>query len=447
MSPAAALLLAFTHVTVIDTTGGPPLLNRTVVIAGDRIQSIGKRPPPRGARIVDATGKFLIPGLWDMHVHFRGGEELIPDNQSWLALFVSNGITGVREMGGDIAPTVFRWRAEIASGSRLGPRIVTSGPKVDEPVPAWPGSLAVTSPESARDAIRQLKAMGADFVKIYAMAFPRPVFDALMDEAKRQKLSVVGHLPLATHTVRDSIEAGVRSIEHIDDFVLPGCSRSDEQLREGIPYLDQLYRAAETFDPEWARDLIARMVSRGVWVTPTLAAVTGIQTGSRGDYEHHPLRRYITPGIWRTWDPKIAGNRQPYSDSEQKQWDRIRQQSVVLLRMLQAGGVGLLAGSDCRASNSFVFPGWGLHRELALMVEAGLTPMQALETATRNPARYFGELDRSGTVEPGKIADLVLLTANPLADIRNTENIDAVVLRGKLLTRADLDRLLDPASR
>jgi imidazolonepropionase-like amidohydrolase len=155
--PAAkTALLAFTHVTVIDATGQPALPDRTVILKGDHIQSIGKSSEtrvPKNAKLIDASGKFMIPGLWDMHMHFRGGPELIPDNEAWLSLFVANGITGIREMGGDIPETVFQWRAEIASGTRLGPRILSSGPKLDSTKPLWPGSLRIIGPESARAAV------------------------------------------------------------------------------------------------------------------------------------------------------------------------------------------------------------------------------------------------------------------------------------------------------
>jgi imidazolonepropionase-like amidohydrolase len=435
--------LVFTHVTLIDATGQPALPDRTVVVAGDRILAIGatgKLRLPRNARVVNAKGKYLIPGLWDMHVHLRGGPELIPDNEASLTVFVANGIVGIREMGGDIAPTVFRWRKEIADGTRLGPRILSAGRKIEGPAFYWAGSYGVGDPESARRAVRELKAMGADFVKIYSTDFLRGTFSALIDEAKQQNLSVVGHLPLLTHTVRDCIDAGVKSIEHIEFHVLPGCSRSEWQL----PYFgnELLFHQAESFDPEWTQDLIARMVQRDVWVTPTLAAVALAVEVGHLDYSQHPQRRYVFPGIWRSWDQE-TGLRHPYPGIALKQWELVHEKGRLLLKMLQAGGVGLLAGSDCGASNNFTFPGWILHRELAMMVEAGLTPMQALQAATRNPARFLGELDRSGTVETGKTANLVLLNANPLEDIRNTEKIDSVVLRGTLLSRTDLDRLLD----
>ena len=434
--------LVFTHVTIVDATGQPALPDRSVVVVGDRIQAVGitgKFRAPRHAKIVNAAGKFMIPGLWDMHVHLRGGQDLIADNESSLTMFVANGVEGVRDMGGDLASTVFKWRSEIANGTRLGPRIVSAGRKIEDGVPFWAGSYAVGDSDSARRAVHELKSMGADFVKIYSTSFSHETFAAVMDEAKRQHLTVVGHLPLITHSVRECIEAGVRSIEHLEIQVLPGCSRSERQLLGFGTEL--LFGQAETFDTDWANDLIRRMLDHDVFVTPTLAAVAQAMEVGRYDYSQHPQRKYIFPGMWRSWDPQL-GVRSRISDLDLILWRRIHEHGRVLLKMLQAGGVGLLAGSDCGASNNYTFPGWILHRELELFVEAGLTPMQALQTATRNPARFLGELDRAGTVERGKIANLLLLTANPLEDIRNTQNIDSVVLRGKLFTRSDLDQLL-----
>jgi imidazolonepropionase-like amidohydrolase len=448
-------LLAFTHVTVIDATGQPALSDRTVILAGDRIQSIGKFSEtrvPKNARIIDASGKYMIPGLWDMHVHFRGGQALIPDNEAWLSLFLANGITGVREMGGDIAETVFQWRSEIAKGTRLGPRILTSGPKVDGPKPFWPGSIPVTDPASARAAVDKLKTMGSDFVKIYATGFPPDVFAALMDEAQKQGLKVGGHLPFMTMTNRDAINGGVRFLEHAEVWLLGGCSRSEKQIDDefvarresktpmGLSELQ--YRYAQTYDEAWAREFAAELIQHDVWVTPTLAVIRQLESVGRVDYEQHPERKYIFPGIWQSWDA-TQGRRHPFTDDQLKRFELVHEKASALVKLMQSSGVGLLAGSDSGASNNFTFPGWTLHRELELLVESGLSPMEALHTATRNPARFLGELPQNGTVEPGKIANLVLLTANPLEDIKNTRKIDAVVLKGKLLTRADLDKLLE----
>jgi hypothetical protein len=446
--------LAFTHVTVIDATGRPMLPDHTVVVVGDRIQTIGKSSEiklPKNVTIVDASGKCMIPGLWDMHVHFRGGQALIPDNEAWLSIFLANGITGIREMGGDIAETVFRWRSEIANGTRLGPRIISSGPKLDGAKPVWPGSIPVTDLASARAAVDKVKSMGADFVKIYSVDFPPDVFSAIIGEARKQGLCVGGHLPFMTLTVRDTIRGGVKFIEHAQHHVLEGCSRSEKQLndefvarrgsRPPMTNTELMSRLAQTFDDDWARELVSELAKNDVWVTPTLAVLRQLESMGRVDYQQHPQRKYIFPGIWRSWDPK-EGLRRPFTDDQLKQMELPRAKTAEAIKLMHSGGAGLLAGSDSGASNNYAFPAWTLHRELELLVESGLSPMEALQTATRNPARFLGELDRNGTVEEGKTANLALLTANPLNDIRNTQKIDAVVLKGRLLTRANLDELL-----
>jgi hypothetical protein len=447
--------MAFTHLTVIDATGQPPLPDRTVLVVGDRIHSIskfGEKKVPNSARVIDASGKYMIPGLWDMHVHFRGGPALIPDNEAWLSVFLANGITGVREMGGDIAETVLRWRAETANGKRLGPRILTSGPKLDGPKPVWPGSIPVNDPASARAAVDRVKTMGSDFVKIYSIDFPPDVFAAIIGEARKHRLTVGGHLPVKTMTTRDAIRGGVRFLEHANFSVLGGCSRSEKQIDDEFAarsasklpmnIMEVRYRYAHTFDEDWACDLVSELTQHDVWVTPTLAVLRQIEQMGQVDHEQHPFRKYIFPGIWQTWDPKV-GRRRALTDEELKQIPLVNEKTAALIKLMQKGGVGLLAGSDSGASNNYTFPAWTLHRELQLLVETGVSPMEALQAATRNPARFLGELPRNGTVEEGKTANLVLLNANPLEDIRNTQKIDSVVLKGKLLTRANLDQLLE----
>jgi imidazolonepropionase-like amidohydrolase len=451
---AQAEALAFRHVTVIDATGQPALPDRTVIAAGDRIQTIGKSSEtkvPKRAKVIDATGKYMIPGLWDMHMHFRGGTDLIPDNAAWLSIFLAYGITGVREMGGDLAETVFQWRREIADGARLGPRIVTSGPKLDGPKPEWPGSIPVTDPATARAAVDKVKSMGADFVKIYSRDFPPDVFAAIVDEARKQGLNVGGHLPFMTMTTREAVNGGVHFIEHANLFVLGGCSRSEKQIddecvtrrqsKAPMNLIELMYRYAQTFDEDWAQELAGELVQHGVWVTPTLAAGRQNESLGRVDYEQHPDRKYIFPGMWKTWDA-TTGLRHPLRDDQLAQLKFADGKTAALVKLLQTRGVGLLAGSDSGASNSYRFPGLTLHQELELLVGSGLSPMEALQASTKNPARFLGELPHDGTVEEGKTANLVLLSASPLEDIRNSKKVDTVVLKGKLLTRTDLDQLL-----
>ena len=445
--------LALTHATLIDATGRPPLTDRTIIVRGDRIRKIGesrKTTPPKNARVVDVSGKYVIPGLWDAHVHARGTPELFADNEAWFTLYIANGITGVREMGGDYVDSIFRWRTEAARNTRLGPRILSSGPKVEGPEPKLHGSFAVKDAASARAAVGKLKMMGADFIKIHSDEFPADGFAALMDEAHKQQLIVGGHLPFMSMTNRDAVKSGVRFFEHATLFPLGGCSKNEKEIndecrtreatRQRMSNAERMHRYALTFDQGLADDLSSEFVKRNVWVTPTLIVLRQLETIGRVDYSQHPQRKYLSSTFWRTWD---RPDRPPFfSDNDIELIGLAHEKTAAMLRTMQAAGVGLLAGTDCSWSNPYTFPGWTLHQELELLVKCGLSPMQVLQMATRNPARFLDELDTHGTAEEGKAADLVVLNANPLDDIRNTQKIDSLIMRGRFLARTELDGLL-----
>jgi hypothetical protein len=232
----ASTSIYITHVTVIDTKSGKEERNRTVIISGNRIldiQDSKQAKAPSGAKVVDATGKYLIPGLWDMHVHIRGSikgstPNLAEENEAMLPLYLANGVTGVREMGGDLVDVVLQWRSEVEGGKRVAPRIVTCGPKLDGAKPRFPGSIAITTPEEARTAVQRVKAMRVDFVKVLDSSpdIPHDAYLALLDEAKRQHLPVTGHVAL-TVTVAEVSDAG-QNIEHTRYF--PGCVRNEKEL-------------------------------------------------------------------------------------------------------------------------------------------------------------------------------------------------------------------------
>jgi len=356
-------------------------------------------------------------------------------------------VTGVREMGGDLVDTVLRWRGEIARGERLGPRIVTSGPKLDGPKPAWPGSIPIATPEEGRKAVQSVKSMGADFIKLYFSRIERETYEAILEEAKRHKLRVTGHLALEV-TPWEASEWG-QDIEHGAFHLLPACSPQEDELRRQVLAAGEKERAEaaaqffartlESFTRERAAALAARLAANHTWVTPTLTVFRTLLTMGTTDYASDPRRRYIYPRIWASWNPE-SGRRRVPTEQVVRRAEEVAKRFSELLGLLRQAGVGLLAGSDTGASNNYVFPGWSLHEELALLVGAGLTPLEALQTATRNPGRYLGL--ETGTVEKGKAADLVLLEANPLEDIRNTRRITGVMARGKWLDRAGLDGLL-----
>jgi imidazolonepropionase-like amidohydrolase len=440
-------VLVFTHVTVIDMTGAPPKKDMTVVVSGDRIKEIGSTRSlrvPRGAQVINATGQFLIPGLWDMHVHFTETERTFP-------MFVANGVLGVRNTGGK-PEDLFRWREEVATGRLLGPRIVACGPIIDglDKVAVGP-AVSVGTPAEGREMIQKLKGQGADFIKVYDQ-LSRDTYFAIIDEAKKLGLPVVGHVPIAITTIEAS-DAGQRSIEHLGS-ILQGSSSVEAELRawpkaqiknqdySAIPrtIAARDSRMLDTYDESKARNIFAHLVKNQTWQVPTLVTKRSLVFADDIVKVKDERLKYVPQSLQRRWSPEenfLLRYRTPEFITYSK---RLFQKELQLVGAMHRAGVPFMTGTDL--SGPYVFAGFSLHDELALLVAAGFTPMEALQAATRNPAIYLGELSSSGTVERGKLADLVLLDANPLLDIHNTKRIAGVVVRGRYLTKQQLQQML-----
>ena len=458
---AWAQTIVIKNVTVIDATGAPAHKNMTVAFDSGRIVAIEKKfHAPRHVIAIDGKGKFLIPGLWDMHAHLSIPEIYFP-------LLVANGVTGVREMyTGLPMPVIQSWRAR-GNLTRDVPQIVAPG-FIDGPPMLWngpapPGAIAVATAQDGIFAVHALAGTGVDFLKIYS-SVPREAYFAIAAEARAIGMVFAGHVPEAVSPFEAS-EAGQRSEEHLNDILL-ACSTREEELREArvkmmldrsISGEQRLRELAfvdtaaldETYSEEKATVLFRTFVKNGTWHTPTLALLEGFARMREEDFAHDSRRKYLLKAWSDAWDPN---NTFFLKDLTPEQYDslnaRIRTQLArykKLVADMHRAGVQFLAGTDANGWNP-VYPGFGLHEELSLLVESGLTPMEALQTATRNPAMYFGRLDSMGTIEKGKSADLVLLDADPLADIHNTQKIAAVVMRGRYFSRADLDKLLASAA-
>jgi len=434
--------IVITHVTVINPGTSSVQENRTVVINGGRIVSVSeteKPQSPKNARVMDATGQFLIPGLWDMHVHsafgdwFPGGRDII------LPLFVANGVTGVRDMGGD-APVLLEWRKEIADGQIIGPRMVISGPMLDALLPSgklrFPSSVAVSSPASAVAAVDSLKAQGVDFIKVQSV-ISRDAYFAAAAEAHKQGLPIVGHVPDALR-LQEVVEAGQKSIEHLMG-IFEGCSTEEEKFIKGEGNLKLILT---TQDQQRCDALVKLLAHSQTWQVPTLAWQRGGTFLDQRDLQHQPLDKYV-PAYWRevTWR-RFTEEMMPdlLRDPLALRQDYFAR-NLQMVGAMHHAGVPFLAGTDT-APGVYIMPGFSLHDELANFVEAGFTPMESLQTATSNPAKFLGMEDRFGSIEPGKIADLVLLSANPLENIQNTRKISAVVADGRVYDRAALDQIL-----
>ena len=449
---APATAIAITHVTVIDVTGGRGRTDATVVVRGNRISSIAasdSAPPPVDARVVDGRGKFLIPGLWDMHVHAAWPNVADPVAE----LFVANGVTGVRDMWGDPA-VIHDWRSEVARRDGTHPRIVAAGNLVDGPEPAWPNSIRVRGANDARDVVRSLRRDGADFIKVYSH-LPRDAYFAIADESKQLGIPFAGHVTIAISAAEAS-DAGQRSIEHLTGVAL-GCSSLEPQIIDqaaktiasrGWATASAFERAAgglidSTYDAARCDSLAARFVRNQTWQVPTLTVRYNITHLDDPALENDPRVRYMPRFLRQRWSDRAESIEGGSSRAPAAQQAQYRREAMIVGQFFRAG-VPILAGTD--EQNPYCMPGFSLHDELARLVAAGLTPLAALQAATLNPARFLHATDSLGTVDVGKIADLVLIDGDPLSDIRNVARIAAVVVNGRLIDAAERERLLNDAA-
>src|SRR5215472_1577184 len=431
-----------THTTVINPGTSSVQANRTVVVMGAHIMSVSgaaKFRLPKNARVINATGQYLIPGLWDMHVHsafgdwFPGGREII------LPLFIANGVTGVRDMGGEV-PVLLEWRKQIADSQIIGPRMVISGPMLDGYLPngklRFPSSIAITTPASAVAAVDLLKTQGVDFIKVQSV-ISHDAYLAAAAEAHKRGLPIVGHVPDKVR-LAEVVEAGQKSIEHLMG-IFEGCSTEEDKFIKGQGSLKLLLT---TQDQHRCDSLIKLLAQNQTWQVPTLAWQRGGTFLDQRDLKHQPLDKYV-PAYWRdvTWR-HFTEEMMPdlLRDPLELRQDYFAR-NLRMVGAMQRAGEPFMAGTDT-APGVYIMPGFSLHDELANFVEAGFTPMESLQTATSNPAKFLGMEASFGSIEPGKIADLVLLGANPLEDIGNTKKITAVIARGRVFDRAALDRIL-----
>jgi imidazolonepropionase-like amidohydrolase len=439
-----AQTLTITNATVIDVSNGTLRRGTAVVIDGNRITSVGASTGQARGRVIDAKGMYLIPGLWDMHTHAYFGWPADFGNEYVLPLFIANGITGIRDMGSDL-DAVLHARNEVAAHRLVGPRMVVSGPMLDGPHVTFSSSIAITTPEDGRKAVDMLKARGADFIKIQS-GVPREAYLAIADESKKLGIAFEGHVPDAIRA-SEAVAAGQRTFEHLIGIF--EASTPDETA-----YLKRTYGAGKDtaankslasflsrYDPAREAALIQLLAKNNVWQCPTLFWERGQWLVDVIDFTKDPDLAY-TP---RTWiDKKYPSMQKSIAQSLGTDPVDVRRRfvdhEVDIVRKLHAAGVPFLAGTDTPAGVD-VTPGISLHLELQRFVAAGFTPLEALQTATLNPAKFYNRLGDYGTVQAGRIADLVLLSANPLDDISNTRTIVGVVADGRYFAQAEIERL------
>ena len=425
-SGATADTTAFLNINVVPMSEETVIAQQTVIVSDGIIAAIGnveQVPVPEGARVVDGTDRFLIPGLAEMHAHVPPANS--PDLERDFTLFVANGVTTVRGMLGH--PSHLDLRQGLQEGARFGPRLVTSGPSLN--------GRSVSGAADGERQVREQHASGYDFIKIHP-GLERKEFTAITAAAEELGMPVAGHVPAAVGLER-ALASGMASIDHLDGYMaalMP--PRYDASGGYG-GFFDVLL--ADDVDRSRIGELAAATAAAGTWIVPTETLVEQlVNEVPASELRNRPEMRFVPTATVDRWTAAKERQRQErgFSKETAAQAIDIRRS---LIRALHGAGAGILLGSD--APQVFNVPGFSLHRELELMVAAGLTPYEALEAGTANVARFLGL--NTGIIEAGREADLVVLDSNPLADISSTRRIHGVMLRGDWYTAADIEVMLE----
>lgn len=427
----AAELTAFVHVNVIPMDTEHVLPDQTVVIHQQTIVWMGpaaETPLPTGIHHIEGDGQYLLPGLADMHVHILSEEDFL--------LYLANGVTLVRNLNGN------RWhleqRQKITDGELLGPTLYTSGPIIDGNPPVFPTTFQVTTIEDAQQAVWDQKALGYDFIKVYSL-LSRETYDAILTAAREANMPVVGHLPWNVG-LDHALAMGQNSFEHLYGYV-DALETAESDLNGQWSYR-RIYGAV-AIDQNRISEVAAATRDAGVWNCPTLVAIDRWIPPYEGEiYYTDPNLAYVSSALLARWHGFDSYLSSTLTDSTPELRENGRQIRRLLVKGLHDAGAGLLLGTDS-GGFPYVIPGFSIHTELQNLVEAGLTPYEAIQTGTRHPAEFLNALDQFGTVAIGKRADLILVTGNPLENITHLQNLAGVMVGGQWLTQAELQQLLE----
>lgn len=444
--------LVVEDVNIIDVENGETLQHQDLVITGNKITNIVRHGTRKISSpvVIDGKGKFLIPGLWDMHAHMMRNKWY----ESQMPLMRANGITGFREMWGDLR-IVNETRQKIHRDSLPYFRYIASGHILDGRKPFWKGSISVADVDYAYQVVDSLKNAGSDFIKVYSFLDPK-VFNAIAKRSKELSIPFAGHVP---HTVRlpEASARGMASMEHLYGFLTEACSESDSAFalmqRSVAAFnagdmkerkrLSSIYHSLvlENFSLPKLQSVCDVLKQNNTHIVPTLATLKGIYFINDSAFTNDERKRYLSDETLEYWrevevDDMKSNTEQDWSDKKRR-WE-VEQ---LIMKMLISEKVTIMAGTDC--DNPYAFPGFSLHDELKMFVNLGMTPLDALRSATIVPAKFMNMTDSIGSIAQGKLADLVLLKANPLDDISNTTAIEAVVANGKLYDRTYISSILD----
>lgn len=431
--------LIIQNVNIIDVETGEILPDRNVGIDGNKISGIYRKSvvPGEGTAVVDGSGKYLIPGLWDMHTHYFW------NYTSSNPLLIANGITGIREMWGnpDVINTV---RKQTASGELIAPDIYAAGAIIDGVPPIWPGSSGVANREEAIAEVDKQIASGVDFLKVYSR-LTKDAYMAIAEHSKEKDIPFAGHVPSSV-SIWEAMEAGQYSSEHMYGILEASNSDLESLAAQPSPFSQKsMELMADNFNEAIFDSLATVMAGSDMWLSPTLTVLRSIAHLNDSSFINDERLDYLPVFMTSTWNPandfRFRSRTAEFYEASKTKY-RLQ---LSLMGKLAQKGVKIIAGTDY--PNPYCFPGFSLHDELELMVEGGMTRLQALQAATLNPAIFQNKVSEFGTIEAGKTASLILLDANPLTDINNTRKINTVILRGKVYDRADLDAMLAEAKQ
>jgi len=449
-------LIALQNVTLIDLRSGELRGGQMVVWERSRIVAVGPAATMRTSpqtRVIQGNGRFLLPGLWDMHVHLLLNRSADGPQEGMLSSFIAHGVTAVRDMSDtdfsrSAVPLKKRWDWEARAGLRVGPRVVAAGSiaidGAQDNDDSKPTFLTAATPADARKLVRALVDEGAaDFIKIYSR-IPRDSYFALMDEASRAGIIAAGHKPLAVSFV-EAADAGQKSMEHAREMLLdsfPGAAELQRNPKERNLPVSRLREILDSHDPQMLRDIFAAMIRNDAYYVPThLTRLFDWKAAERDQAYLNDPRLRLLPAATRA---RVRADVERTQARVSRPGDAgiyraFFEKGLEVTRLAHQAGVKIMAGTD--AGDSYCFHGSSLHDELAWMVKAGMSPLAVLRAATVVPAEYIGRAKDFGAIEPGKLADMVLLDRNPLVDINNTRSINTVVFNGRLLDRAALDAI------
>ncbi|WP_143307068.1 amidohydrolase family protein [Chitinophaga vietnamensis] len=438
--------LIIRSVQVIDVKTGKITPHQSIAIRHDsiiRVMDDQQASRYKAAQIFDGGNRYAMPGLWDMHMHFGGGDTLAEENKSFLSLYLAHGITTIRDCAADISPLVLQWRDAVNKGELQGPTIFTSGPKLEGYKSIWLNDLEIGTTAELRQALDSLQKLKVDFIKITDNTIKPALYLEAVREARKRGFAISGHVPYAL-TMQEVSDAGLSSVEHLG-YAWKAGVKDEADLSRRIAAGELKGRDINKyiiahFDTVAAMSTYRLMAKNGTAITPTLNISYTIAFLDKDDHAHDPYLQYIGKGLQRTYEWRVK--RAAQDDSAAIAWrHEVFERTAAILPLLQKAGVKIMAGTDAGYLNSYDFPGIGLHQELARMVEYGLSPLQALQASVINSPAYLHQTNY-GAIAAGKKADILLLEANPLEDIHNTQKIAALVVKGKVLDRNALDKLL-----